>query len=151
MKITWVNHASFIIEHETIKLIADPWIEGTAFDNGWTHLSKSVMKYEDFADITHIWFSHEHPDHFCPQNLSKIPQEYRKRITVLFQSTTDRKVAAYCKKAGFGTVIEMEEDKYYSISEHVQCLCNSFFDGDSWLYIKTDTCKLLNINDCVVD
>lgn len=151
MNITWVNHASFIFEYDGIKLITDPWIEGTAFDNGWALLSPSVLSFEKFSEITHIWFSHEHPDHFSPPNLNKIPVEYRKSITVLFQRTTDRKVAEYCKKAGFGNVVELKENEYYSLSPNVQCMCNPFTDGDSWLYLKTDKYNLLNLNDCIID
>ncbi|MCW3466059.1 MBL fold metallo-hydrolase [Chitinophaga nivalis] len=150
MNVTWVNHASFIFEYDGIRLITDPWMEGTAFDNGWALLSNTVLQYEDFSTITHIWFSHEHPDHFSPPNLNKIPKAYREKITVLFQNTTDRKVADYCRKAGFGTVVEMETDKYYSLSANVQCKCNPFTDGDSWLYIKTDKYNLLNLNDCII-
>lgn len=151
MKITWVNHASFIFEYDGIKLITDPWIESTAFDNGWALLSKSKMGYEDFSKITHIWFSHEHPDHFSPPCLNKITKNDRSKITVLFQSTCDRKVVEYCKKAGFATIIEMKDDHYYPLSKNTQCLCNPHSDGDSWLYIKTDTYNLLNVNDCVIE
>jgi len=150
MGITWVNHASFIFEYDAVKLITDPWLEYTAFDNGWALLSKTKMQYEDFSQITHIWFSHEHPDHFSPPCLNKIPKEYKAKITVLFQNTTDRKVAEYCKKAGFVNVIEMQADKEYALSEKVAVKCNPFSDGDSWLYIKTDKYNLLNINDCIV-
>jgi UDP-MurNAc hydroxylase len=150
MKITWVNHASFIFEYDGIKLITDPWLEYTAFDNGWALLSKTKMQYEDFSQITHIWFSHEHPDHFSPPCLNKIPKAYKEKITVLFQNTTDRKVIEYCKKAGFGNIIEMETNKACALSGKVSCTCNPFSDGDSWLYIKTDTSSLLNINDCIV-
>ncbi len=151
MKITWVNHASFIFEYDNIKLITDPWLEGTAFDNGWSLLSKTQLKYEDFASITHIWFSHEHPDHFSPPNIGKIPPGIKKNITVLFQNTIDRKVAKYCQKEGFKEIIEMQEDTYYKLSDKVEVLCNPFTDGDSYLYIKTDTTGLLNINDCLID
>lgn len=151
MKITWVNHASFIVEYDGVKLMTDPWIEGAAFDNGWALLSKSVFRYEDFNNITHIWFSHEHPDHFSPPVLNRISKEAKSKITVLFQATVDRKVVDFCKKAGFKSVVDMNNNKYYSLSPKIECLCNSFTDGDSWLYIKTDKCSLLNVNDCVVN
>ncbi|MFM9985390.1 MAG: MBL fold metallo-hydrolase [Flavobacteriales bacterium] len=150
MKLTWVNHASYILEYDNVTLITDPWYEGTAFDNGWALLAKSVIQPNDFLKVTHIWFSHEHPDHFSPPNLNKIPAEHRKNITVLFQNTSDRKIAEYCKKIGFGNVIEMESNTFYSLSPKIECMCNPHFGGDSWLYLKTDKVKLLNLNDCVI-
>ena len=71
--ITFVNHASIIISHENIRLITDPWLFGSAFNNGWTLLSESKFRTQDFQNITHIWFSHEHPDHFHPFVLKSIP------------------------------------------------------------------------------
>jgi len=151
MKIKFVNHASFIIDTPKVKLICDPWFEGTAFDNGWSLLSKTQMKYEDFSEITHIWFSHEHPDHFSPPNLVKIPLEYRKKITVLFQETTDRKVAEFCKKIGFKEQIELKENTFFEIAKDFEILCNPYTDGDSYALFRIDGCTILNLNDCIIN
>jgi len=94
MFIRWVNHASFIVETDRARLICDPCIEGTAFNDGWRLLSPTQFSYRDFERITHIWFSHEHPDHFAPPNLRKIPEEYRRRITVLSHGTDCNSVGA---------------------------------------------------------
>ena len=83
IKIEFVNHASILIQYKTIRLMFDPWIEGFAFDNGWSLLSTSKFTYDDFSNITHIWFSHEHPDHFSPFVLKKIDPEIRRNITIL--------------------------------------------------------------------
>lgn len=64
MRIKFVNHASVIFSYDDIHLISDPWIEGSVFHESWSLISKTKFRYEDFQDITHIWFSHEHPDHF---------------------------------------------------------------------------------------
>ena len=80
--VTFVNHASVIFSHKDIRLITDPWIFGSAFNNGWILLSESKFKIEDFENITHIWFSHEHPDHFHTAVLNKIPEDLRKKITI---------------------------------------------------------------------
>lgn len=77
MRIEWVNHASFVLDHGGVRLISDPWISGTAFDHGWKHLVPTQFSFDDFATITHIWFSHEHPDHFSPRNIQAIPADVR--------------------------------------------------------------------------
>lgn len=150
MKFTFVNHASFILEYKNVRLITDPWLEFTAFDNGWALHSKTRLAYDDFKDITHIWFSHEHPDHFSPPVIKKIPEQYRASITVLYQETIDRKVVDFCKKAGFKNVIELPVNKYYSITDGLECLCNPFTHGDSWIFFKTPELGVLNINDCII-
>ena len=38
----FLNHASFMIESSDSILLCDPWLEGCAFDNGWSLLDKST-------------------------------------------------------------------------------------------------------------
>jgi L-ascorbate metabolism protein UlaG (beta-lactamase superfamily) len=64
MKLTFINHSSFQVQHQNVNLVIDPWLDGRVFNNGWDLVSKTQFSYEDFASVTHIWFSHEHPDHF---------------------------------------------------------------------------------------
>jgi len=68
MKIEFVNHASVIFYHNNIHLITDPWFNGAVFHNGWDLLAKTKFEYSNFEKISHIWISHEHPDHFTPPN-----------------------------------------------------------------------------------
>ena len=154
MKLHFVNHASFLVEHGTLRLICDPWIEGTVFNDGWDLLSPTRFGYQDFRDITHIWFSHEHPDHFNPPNVKKIPEEYRRKITVLFQHTNDKKVVRYCEKMGFQQVRELPLGYWIEIAPGIQLKCCSAkveWDADSWLCIRTPELTLLNLNDAGVD
>jgi len=77
--ITFVNHASVIISYDDVNLITDPWLFGSAFNNGWTLICKTKMSTNEFKNITHIWLSHEHPDHFSHSVLKSIPEEFRKK------------------------------------------------------------------------
>lgn len=151
MKINFVNHASFIIENNNTQLICDPWLEGTAFDNGWKLLSPTLLEYERFNNITHIWFSHEHPDHFSPSNLSKIRLEYRRTISILYQKAIDKKVTEFCRTLEFKEVIELEPNTYFDIDSELKLLCNPYTDGDSYALFKTDKTTILNLNDCIVN
>ena len=149
--ITFVNHASVIFSYKDIKLITDPWIFGSAFNNGWNLLSESKLKINDFENITHIWFSHEHPDHFHPMVLNKIPENLRKNITILFQDTLDHRVAKKCKQLKFKNIIEMNPNNFISLSDEFKIKCVPNGTYDSWFYAKIGKKKILNINDCMVD
>jgi len=149
MEIEFVNHASFIVEQDDVRLLIDPWLEGYAFYEGWALISKTKLLYEDFKSITHIWFSHEHPDHFSPPVLNKIPAHYRKRITVLYQKTVDKKVVDLCRKLGFGNVIELNPE-WYSLNRNLKIYNKAHTDGDSWICIKSPDCTILNVNDCIM-
>ena len=150
MQIRFVNHASVIFSHKNINLITDPWLFGTAFNNGWELVSKSTMQIEDFKFITHIWFSHEHPDHFNIPVIKSVPEEIRKKITVLFQDTLDHRIINKCREFGFN-VIEMVPSKFYTLTEGFKVKCNPSPFYDSWLYADIDNTKVLNLNDCVID
>ncbi len=150
MKIEWVNHASFVLETDAIRLICDPWLEGTAFDNGWKLLAETQFSYDDFKTITHIWFSHEHPDHFSPPNLKRIPPEFRKSITVLYQYTKDKKVVEFCRDLGFGSAQEMVPQEWITLGQDCRIMVTPFSGGDSWMALQAEGKTFLNLNDCVV-
>lgn len=149
---TYVNHASFKLEVDHIHLIIDPWLEGSVFDKGWDLLVPTPKPFFNFSQITHIWFSHEHPDHFAPWCLKNIDEELRKNITILFQYTIDKRVINFCKKLSF-KIIELENGKEYTLSENLKITCGKMGDTaiDSWLLMHVFGKKILNLNDCVVD
>ena len=148
-KITWVNHASFVVESPTIRLISDPWLSGSAFNHGWSLLSESRFKLEDLSSITHIWFSHEHPDHFVPGLLKAISPETRSRITVLFQQTEDGKVLKLCRNLGFKTQ-ELRHGEPIKLAEDFEVTCGKSSLYDSWLAVRSGGVAVLNLNDCVI-
>ena len=149
MRLEFVNHASYVLESGGVRLLCDPWLEGTAFNDGWALLAPSTFSYEDFARVTHLWFSHEHPDHFSPANLRKIAPEHRQRITVLYQRTADKRVVDFCRKLGFGEVRELDPGRLYDIGPGFELCVNPCVGfEDSWLYVRTPETTLLNVNDC---
>lgn len=148
--IHFINHASFMISYQGLKLITDPWLEGDAFDQGWSLIAKTQFSFDDFADVTHIWFSHEHPDHFSPANLSKIPPEHRAKITILYQKTKDMKVHKFCSAKGFKEVISLEHGVTHQLASGFDVLCQPFTYGDSYALFTVDQYKILNLNDCMV-
>ena len=151
MRIEWVNHASYVLDHDGVRLISDPWISGTAFDHGWKHLVPTQFGFDDFASITHIWFSHEHPDHFSPKNIQSIPAAFRSRITAMYHRAADRRVGDFCRNAGFKEVIEFESGKWIRLAPDLEALCGEAGSGDTWLCARSSKSVVLNLNDGVLD
>ena len=58
--------------------LCDPWLEGTAFNNGWTLLDNSTSNDQILDELRQssknifIWYSHEHSDHFAVPFLKKL-------------------------------------------------------------------------------
>jgi len=148
MTIEWVNHASFLVKEGPVCLLIDPWLIGLAFDNSWALLSPAKFSSADFEGVTHIWFSHEHPDHFSPSSLKMIPPAIRHRIAVLFQHTEDKRLINFCRNLGFRDVRELSAE-WTNLSQDLRVFCQPVSRGDSWLAIKSRDRSILNLNDCI--
>lgn len=146
--IRWINHASFVLESDGVAILADPWLTGPAFNFGWSLLTPSSMS--DFDGITHIWISHQHPDHFSPRDLRGIPAERKRDITLLYQQTRDRLVVGSCKSMGFERIVELPKRRWIALSPQLSIMTDSIAD-DSWIAYKTPSGTVLNLNDCVVE
>ena len=147
--IRFLNHASFLVSSSQSVLACDPWLTGSAFNNGWD-LVWPMDSYADVGRITHIWYSHEHPDHFSPAFLQTIPKDRRANITILYQRTRDKRVVAWCRKLGF-TVAELPLGKSFRIDDEMEILCDAVPIYDSWCRIAVNGLRILNLNDCALE
>jgi UDP-MurNAc hydroxylase len=146
MKVTLINHACVKLSLGGMTVLCDPWLAGPAFNNGWDLLVKTPMDLDAVMDgVTHIWVSHEHPDHFVPKLFIDIAQRHG-GIPVLFQATRDRRVASFLEQRGF-TVTELADRQPQTIGGvRVTCGVSEFYD--SWLHLADGTNSILNLNDC---
>lgn len=150
--IQFINHASVIISDEKTSVLSDPWYTGDAFHKGWNLLHETphqeVTKMLD--GITHIWISHEHPDHFSVPFFKSFAQKIKEQsIKILFQKTQDKRVCKFLSAHGF-QVQELEFNRQISITKDykVTCIKDGFYD--SGLLIESNGEKILNLNDCEV-
>lgn len=152
MQIEFVNHASVLISEGPVHLLTDPWYAGPAFHKGWTLL---VDTPDDEVDrlldrVTHIWLSHEHPDHFSIRFFKTHGAKLRARnIPLYFQKIGDQRVADFIRGEGI-TLHEMTFGKGYDIGPMtLTCLKDDWYD--SLVSIKSADQHILNLNDCHVD
>ena len=144
MKFEFINHSCFNIVFNQKSLTVDPWIDGLVFNKSWALLSsttKDSMHTVNSSDF--IWFSHEHPDHFNPQNIKNFPQNK----TYLFQKTKDKRVINYLKKFS-KKVVELESNNIFSLSNNFTIQAFPFQDLDSFCVIRVGGLTILNLNDC---
>jgi UDP-MurNAc hydroxylase len=151
---TFLGHAGFDLCHLGVRLIVDPWLVGTAFDNGWELLFPAPGF--DATGITHLWFSHEHPDHFSPPSLKLIPPEVRANVTVIVQRAEDARLADFMRTQGYGDVIEVEDGRAVPLTnaagEQAGTITTlSCAMGDSAHLVELGGVRILNTNDCSFD
>jgi hypothetical protein len=152
---TFVNHASFMVRNDSAVLLVDPWVEGSAFNNGWSLLDRStsnaalVAQLNDAALPVFIWISHEHPDHFSISFIKLLKRDARVRVTFLYQRTLDGRVAAFLRKQSFA-VIECAPGVPVTVGHDMRLAVFPYSEGDSWALIQSGARTLVNLNDCVV-
>jgi len=146
--IRFINHASFMVSRGETALVCDPWIAGTAFDDGWRLIVET--DHPALEAVTHIWYSHEHPDHFSIGFLRGIPESRRGQIEVLYQRTADKRVVGFCRKLGY-RVRELDDGEGVTLGDDIRLTIGKVPFYDSWGLIETPDYRLLNSNDCILE
>ena len=145
-KLTFINHAGFCVEYGGVGLVADPWVEGDVFNKSWSLLSPTPQTAIDcLGRATHVWFSHEHPDHFSPPNVKK----YLSRKHFLFQKTLDRRVVTYLSGIS-DKVTELDFGEIYDLGNSFRFRVFPFGKLDSYCVIEAGDVTILNLNDCYI-
>jgi hypothetical protein len=150
--IQFINHASVIIKGDNISVLSDPWYQGDSFHKGWNLLCElsDEQQLEVLNKITHIWISHEHPDHFSIPFFKKFSHEINERkIKILFQDTKDKRVVQFLKSLSI-EYFELKNNINLKLDENfsVTCLKDGFYDSALLVINKNE--KILNLNDCDV-
>lgn len=149
MKITFLNHASFVLEDKNFKLCCDPYLFGSAFNNGW-NLLKEENHEKQLKNLTHIFYSHEHPDHFSIPFLKSINSEDRSNITIIYQETLDRRVKKFCEGIGYN-FLELKDKLSIKLNKDISITCGKVPFYDSWINFKIKDLNILNVNDCMLE
>ncbi len=148
MNITLINHACVKIRTGDLCIVCDPWLDGPVFNNGWLLLVPTPVDTAQLMDgVTHVWLSHEHPDHFSPKFLMDLAKTHAGKITILFQKTRDGRVKSFCEGRGF-KVQEIAEGERVSLGSGVTARVGKSDFYDSWLFVDDGQTKLMNLNDC---
>ena len=155
-KLKFLNHSSFLMESDHCIFLCDPWYQNTVFFNGWDLVSKEFTN-NDIINLLisknkkiHIWYSHEHPDHFSINFLNEIKDEQKKLFHFHYKKTADVRVINFLKKKNFqvneaqlGENIEIDNNMSFKIFNYKNT-------DDSFSITKFYDKTFLNLNDCAV-
>lgn len=146
LSVRLIAHASVLVEADGLRMLTDPWFEGSCFNKSWRMIAPAAPIDLDAVDF--MWISHEHPDHFHLPTLKALPDSFKQRVTVLFQQSSDHpKMVAALNGLGFPKVRLLPHRQWVSF-RGVELLCYQSRQIDSALAIKGSTGTLLNVNDC---
>lgn len=148
--IEFVNHACVLLSDGRCGLLTDPWLFGEAFHRGWALLTETPDREiaRLLGKTTHIWLSHEHPDHFSIPFFQRFSAQIIERgIQVIFQKTRDRRVADYLLSRGFG-VVELEAGRRHDLNDRFSVWVEPSHLYDSALIARIGNVRVFNVNDC---
>jgi UDP-MurNAc hydroxylase len=153
--LTFVNHACFQVQNDSALLLVDPWLEGPAFNNGWSLIDQSTSNAAMIDQLNragvpiYIWFSHEHPDHFSISFIKKFKEDFRGTATFLFRHTLDKRVVGFLRRNEL-EVKECETGKPVALGNDMRITMFPYSEGDSWCVIDSGGRTILNLNDCAI-
>ena len=149
-RIEFVNHASVLISDGQSGLLSDPWYFGEAFHQGWALLVETPEPeiIRVLNHTSHIWISHEHPDHFSPPFFKKYARLIRKRrITTLFQKTRDGRLVRFLRELDL-RVIELKDGESFALNPGFSIRIVQSDLYDSALLADIAGQRIFNLNDC---
>lgn len=132
-----------------MKLLMDPWFEGTCFEDGWGLRYHNADAFEKIKDCTHLWISHFHQDHFHRPTLKKI-LELNPDIVLLGNRSYNFQLDSAGRKMGFKNVVPVYERRPVQLSKSLSVTRYPTQGIDNMLLIKTPEATVLNYNDCVI-
>ncbi len=83
LKITFINHASFLIQVNNLNILTDPLFSKRASPLNWIgpkRYRKPGIKLEDLPKIDYIVVSHDHYDHCDIQSIKFLQQKYGTKV-----------------------------------------------------------------------
>ena len=148
MRLTFVGHASLLLEHGEVSLLCDPWLVGQAFNEGWAAWPEPCLTPAQLDRVTHLWISHEHPDHLSIPTLRTIPAARRAGITALYQHHWSGEVADFLRTLGFADVVELEHGVPRVLGPEIDVVLHQVGHEDAALTIRGGGRTVLDLNDC---
>lgn len=148
MRITFIAQASVLIQTSDCTIWTDPWLIGKAFNESWALFPAPTWTEEMYNQVDYLWISHEHPDHFHMPSLKQMPQEFKERVTLLFQKNNSDKMPKAFQQLGFKNIQLLKHREIIQLTPKTKIQNTQVGQMDSALAVITEDCTLLNLNDC---
>lgn len=145
-KVRFHSHAFISIETESALLFCDPWFFGDVFNESWSLLVEPDSENLNYEKLTHIWVSHEHPDHFHLASLRKIRSRAYGPLKFLYRQQPNQNVRQVASNIGFET-IELLPGQPFKLASDLE-VTSIPQAGDCALVIRAHDRIIFNQNDC---
>jgi len=149
VRVELIAHACLRLVTPDSVVLCDPWFGGPVFNGGWRLDPQPDLDRADLSSVTHLWISHEHPDHFHLPSLRTLAGIVDPaRVRVLFQQTNSSKVFDALAAIGFTNSMAMRHLTPVRLDDRTELFVYAHRQLDSALGVVHDGRNvLLDIND----
>jgi len=140
--VTFISHASILIEANGLRILSDPWWAGPCFGAQWWLYPDAYVSAVDARPVDYIYISHGHHDHFHPGTLAKLPHSAKMLVA------REIHLAPALRELGF-TVIELEPEQELDLGSNVKCRVMPTHADDTLMAISDGRESLVNLNDAL--
>jgi len=143
MKITYISHATLLIEVDGLKIVTDPWVKGTSYCGQWhlfpKPLSPDLVKNADF-----VLYSHGHEDHLNGESLQTI----NKNASIFYPYSWYGGTTEFFNELGFKNVHESINEQTHKLSPAIKVtyLSNNL---DNVIVLEINDQVIVNVNDAL--
>jgi hypothetical protein len=142
MQVTFIGHASLLIETQGLTILTDPWWNGPSFGEQWWNYPTPVPGILAGKKLDYIYISHGHHDHLNPDTLSTLSRD----ATVLVSSAAD--LATGVREMGF-KVETLAPDEEKQLSDRVRVRVIPTHSDDTLLVVADGEEVCIDLNDAL--
>lgn len=137
------NATLVVRDRDSPVLVTDPWVSGLQYFGSWSLPYRFTPEQTAaWPKAKWVWVSHGHPDHLNLESLRAFPQ-----ATILVPAHRGGRIATELRAAGF-KVLDLEDGRWYALSDRVRLLCFADWNQDATALIALgERCGILNLND----
>jgi L-ascorbate metabolism protein UlaG (beta-lactamase superfamily) len=139
MKITFVGHASILIETHGLRILSDPWWRGPCFGAQWWPYPPPRSELVT-GGVDYVYISHGHHDHLHPGTLRTLDRN----AICLVSRRVD--IAQALRDLGF-QVVEFDDDTNHELASGVRCRIIETHASDTLFAIDDGQHVCVNLND----
>jgi hypothetical protein len=142
MKISFIGHASILIEAGGITLLSDPWWRGPCFGSQWWNYPPARRELAEGQKLDYIYISHGHHDHLHAGTLRLLD----KTAKVLVSRSIG--ISSTIRSLGFD-VVEIDDTDETILGNEVKCRILRTHGGDTLMTVSDGDEVCINLNDAL--
>src|SRR5262245_57509844 len=142
MRVTFIGHASVLVESNGVSILSDPWWNGPCFGAQWWLHPEPCLAVVEQRRPDYIYISHGHHDHFHPSTLKL----FDRQTTVLVARDSDLGPAIQAMGSPVRTVAPDEE---CHLGSGVRCRIIPTHADDTLMTVTDGRETFVNANDAL--